>query len=44
MDVNDKYQIKINIIKNALKGFLVSENQVINDDYLEFVIKFSNLV
>jgi hypothetical protein len=44
MDVNDKYQIKINIIKNALKGFLVSENQIINDDYLEFVIKFSNLI
>jgi hypothetical protein len=44
MDVNDKHKIKINIVKNALKGFLVSENQIISDDYLEFVIKISNLV
>jgi hypothetical protein len=44
MDVNDKYHIKINIIKNALKGFLVAENQTISDEHLEFVIKFSNLV
>ena len=44
MDVNDKYQIKINIIKNAMKGFLIAENQTISDDHLEFLIKFSNLV
>ncbi len=44
MDVNDKYQIKINIIKNAMKGFLIAENQTISEEHLEFVIKFSNLV
>ena len=44
MDVNDKYQIKINIIKNAMKGFLIAENQTISDEHLEFVIKFSNLL
>ena len=44
MDVNDKFLIKINMIKNALKGFLESENQKIDDNYLEFIIKLSNLV
>lgn len=44
MDTQDKYQIKINIIKNALKGFLIAENQTINDLHLEFVIKISNLM
>jgi hypothetical protein len=44
MDIQDKYQIKINIIKNAMKGFLIAENQTISDEHLEFLIKFSNLV
>ena len=44
MDTNDKYQIKINIVKNAMKGFLSAENQTISDEHLEFVIRFSNLV
>jgi len=44
MDVNDKFHIKINIIKNAMKGFLQAEGQTISDSHLEFIIKISNLI
>lgn len=44
MDVNDKFHIKINVIKNAMKGFLEAEEQTISDSHLEFIIKISNLV
>jgi hypothetical protein len=44
MDVRDKYQIKINILKNSFKLFLEAEGQNISENHLEFVIKFSNLV
>ena len=44
MDVNDKFLIKVNIIKNAMKGFLEAEGQTISDNHLEFIIKISNLV
>ena len=43
MDVNDKFHIKINIIKNAMKGFLEAEGQTISDNHLEFIIKISNV-
>jgi len=42
-DVNDKHEAKIQILKNALKEFLIAENQTIADEYLEFIIKTSNL-
>jgi hypothetical protein len=44
MDIQDKYQIKINILKNSFKLFLEAEGQTISEKHLEFVIKFSNLV
>jgi hypothetical protein len=44
MDVNHKLDIKINVIKNAMKGFLEAEGQSISDNYLFFIIKFSNLI
>lgn len=42
-DVNEKYEAKIQILKNALKQFLAAENQTISDEHLEFIIKLSNL-
>lgn len=44
MDVNDKFYIKVNIIKNAMKGFLEAEGQTISDSHLEFIIKITNLI
>ena len=44
MDVNDKFYIKTNIIKNAMKGFLEAEEQTISDNHLDFIIKISNVI
>jgi hypothetical protein len=44
MDVNDKFYIKTNIIKNAMKGFLEAEGQTISDNHLDFIIKISNVI
>jgi 4-alpha-glucanotransferase len=42
IDVNDKYNAKMQILKNVFKQFLQAEGQNISDDHLEFVIKISN--
>lgn len=44
MDVNDKNNAKIQILKNVLKQFLQAEGQIISDEHLEFVIKISNYI
>lgn len=44
MDVNDKYNAKIQILKNVLKQFFQAEGQNISDEHLEFVIKISNVI
>lgn len=42
MDINDKHDAKMQILKNVLKNFLAAEGQNITDEHLEFVIKISN--
>jgi hypothetical protein len=42
IDVIDKHNAKMQILKNVLKNFLAAENQNISDEHLEFVIKISN--
>jgi hypothetical protein len=42
MDVNEKYNAKIQILKNVLKQFLQAEGQNISEEHLEFIIKISN--
>ena len=44
MDVNDKNNAKIQILKNVLKQFIQAEEQIISDEHLEFVIKISNYI
>ena len=43
MDVNDKCNAKMQILKNVLKQFLQAEGQNISEEYLEFIIKVSNI-
>ena len=43
IDVNDKYIAKMQILKNVLKQFLQAEGQNISEEYLEFIIKVSNI-
>jgi 4-alpha-glucanotransferase len=43
IDVNDKYIAKMQILKNVLKQFLQAEGQNISEEYLEFIIKISNI-
>jgi hypothetical protein len=42
MDVIEKYNAKMQILKNVLKQFLQAEGQNISEEHLEFVIKISN--
>lgn len=42
MDVNDKHNAKMQILKNVFKQFLQAEGQNISDDHLEFIMKVSN--
>ncbi len=44
IDVNEKYNTKIIIIKNTLREYLKSEGQIISEELLEFVIRLSNLL
>lgn len=44
MDVNDKNNAKIQILKNVFKQFLQAEGQNISDEHLEFIIKISNFI
>jgi hypothetical protein len=44
MDVNDKHNSKMQILKNVFKQFLQAEGQNISDEHLEFVIKISNFI
>jgi hypothetical protein len=42
MDVKDKHNAKMQILKNVFKQFLQAEGQNISDEHLEFIIKVSN--
>lgn len=42
IDVNDKYNTKMQILKNVFKQFLQAEGQNISDEHLEFIMKVSN--
>jgi 4-alpha-glucanotransferase len=44
MDVNDKQNAKMQILKNVFKNFLQAEGQNISDEHLEFIMKVSNLI
>ena len=44
MDINQKYQTKLHLLKNVFKQFLQAEGQNISDEHLEFIIKVSNLI
>jgi hypothetical protein len=44
IDVIDKNNSKMQILKNVFKQFLQSEEQKISDEHLEFIIKISNLI
>jgi hypothetical protein len=44
IDVIDKNNSKMQILKNVFKQFLQAEEQKISDEHLEFIIKISNLV
>ena len=42
IDVNDKQNAKMQILKNCFKQFLQAEGQNISDEHLEFIMKVSN--
>ena len=44
MDIIEKHNAKMQILKNIFKQFLQAENQIISDEHLEFVIKISNYI
>jgi hypothetical protein len=44
IDVVDKHNAKMQILKNVFKQFLLAEEQKISDEHLEFIIKISNLI
>jgi hypothetical protein len=44
IDVIDKHNAKMQILKNVFKQFLFAEEQKISDEHLEFIIKISNLI
>jgi hypothetical protein len=44
IDVIDKNNSKMQILKNVFKQFLQAEEQKISDEHLEFIIKISNLI
>jgi hypothetical protein len=44
MDIIEKHNAKMQILKNIFKQFLQAEGQNISDEHLEFVIKISNYI
>jgi|LakMenEpi03Aug12_release.lakeMendotaPanAssembly.Ray.scaffolds.fasta_scaffold664614_2 hypothetical protein len=42
IDVKEKHNAKMQILKNVFKHFLQAEGQNISDEHLEFIIKVSN--
>jgi hypothetical protein len=44
IDVIDKHNAKMQILRNVFKQFLLAEEQKISDGHLEFIIKISNLI
>jgi hypothetical protein len=44
MDVKDKHDAKMQILKNVFKQFLQAEGQNISDEHLEFIMKICNYI
>jgi hypothetical protein len=44
IDIMDKHNAKMQILRNVFKQFLQAEEQKISDEHLEFIIKISNLI
>jgi hypothetical protein len=44
MDVIEKHNAKMQILKNVFKQFLQAEGQNISDEHLEFIMKVCNYI
>ena len=44
MDVIEKHNAKMQILKNVFKQFLQTEGQNISDEHLEFIMKVCNYI